>query len=183
MPDQADGPKTPGYMSWTPSPAGKNYDTTNREGLEVVLPILLLRAYLEGQRFTIRTGHDALEWMPFSQIQRSDWPGADSFYLNSTLILYREQESKYKPQTRYHDLEKQKMGQDTALGWYPQVRSLVSPVHRLQNDEQDGGSADKYCACNNCDFIVRDTKRALEEIVAIVRSKPNRIERGEALTS
>ena len=49
-----------GYWSRSLTPAEKNYDTTQREWLAVVWAILLLRPYLEMQKFTVRTDHDAL---------------------------------------------------------------------------------------------------------------------------
>lgn len=39
------------------------YDTTHLEGLALVCPVLLLRPYLKGTLFTIRTDQDAPKWV------------------------------------------------------------------------------------------------------------------------
>lgn len=52
-----------GYWSRSLNKAEKAYDTTHRECLAVVWAVLMLRYYLEGARFTIRTNHDALRWI------------------------------------------------------------------------------------------------------------------------
>ena len=52
-----------GYWSRSLTDAERRYDTTQRECLAVVWAILLLRPYLEGTRFTIRTDHSALKWL------------------------------------------------------------------------------------------------------------------------
>ena len=41
----------------------RDYTTTETECLAIFWAILLLRPYLEGQRFTIRTDHDSLRWV------------------------------------------------------------------------------------------------------------------------
>ena len=63
---EQEGEKTPnpvGYWSRTLSPAEQNYTTTEQECLAVVWSVLMLRPYLEGQEFTIRTDHDSLKWL------------------------------------------------------------------------------------------------------------------------
>jgi len=52
-----------GYWSRSPNAADWNYSTTERECLAVVWASLLLRPYVEGTRFTVRTDHKALKWM------------------------------------------------------------------------------------------------------------------------
>lgn len=39
------------------------YETTHRECLAVIWAVLILRSYLKGSRFTIRTDHQALRWI------------------------------------------------------------------------------------------------------------------------
>lgn len=56
-------PKPIGYWSRSLNKAEQEYDTTHRECLAVVWEVLMLRPYLEGSRFTIRTHHDALQWI------------------------------------------------------------------------------------------------------------------------
>lgn len=46
------------------NPSEGAYETTYREFLAVLWAVLLLRVYLKGARFTIRTNHDALRLIP-----------------------------------------------------------------------------------------------------------------------
>jgi len=55
-----DGEHPIGFYSKTMDRAEHNYDTTNREGLAVVRSIVHYRHYLEYQRFTLITDHQAL---------------------------------------------------------------------------------------------------------------------------
>ena len=55
--------KPVGYWSRPIEGAEKNYSTTEKECLAVVLDIFMLRPYLQGTRFTVRTDHSALRWM------------------------------------------------------------------------------------------------------------------------
>lgn len=52
-----------GYFSRTLTPSERNYDTTQRECLGIVWATLLLRPYLYGSRFTLRTDENALKWI------------------------------------------------------------------------------------------------------------------------
>ena len=61
QPDQSTRPV--GYWSRSLNAAERNYSKTERECLEVVWASLLLRPYIEGTRFTVRTYHAALKWM------------------------------------------------------------------------------------------------------------------------
>ena len=51
------------YWSRGLSPAECNYSTTERECLGVVWSVLKLRHFLDGQRFLIRSDHQALSWI------------------------------------------------------------------------------------------------------------------------
>jgi len=51
------------YYSRSLIPAEKKYSTTDREYLAVVWACFLLRPYLEGQEFLIRTDHSRLSWL------------------------------------------------------------------------------------------------------------------------
>ncbi len=62
--DQPDGSRLLiGYWSRSLDDAQKNYHTTENECLAIVWSILLLRPYLEGVQFTVRTDHHALRWV------------------------------------------------------------------------------------------------------------------------
>ena len=62
--EQPEGkPRPVGFWSRSLSQAECNYDTTNKACLAIVWAVLILRPYLEGARFLIRTDHDALKWM------------------------------------------------------------------------------------------------------------------------
>lgn len=52
-----------GYFSRKLNDAERNYDTTERECLAIIWAILMLRPYLDGVHFTLRTDHDALKWL------------------------------------------------------------------------------------------------------------------------
>ena len=52
-----------GYYSRTLNDTEKKYDTTERECLGIIWAVLLLRPYLEMERFTLRTDHEALKWL------------------------------------------------------------------------------------------------------------------------
>jgi len=61
QPDQSTRPV--GSWSRSLNAAEWNYGTTERECLAKVWASLLLRPYVEGTRFTVRTDHAALKWM------------------------------------------------------------------------------------------------------------------------
>ena len=61
QPDQSTRPV--GYWSPSLNAADRNYSTTERECLAVVWASLLIRPYVEGTRFTVRTDHAVLKWM------------------------------------------------------------------------------------------------------------------------
>lgn len=62
---QPDGPLEPiRYCSRSLTKAKRSYKRTELEWLAVVWALLLLHPYLEGSRFTVRTDHSALQWLP-----------------------------------------------------------------------------------------------------------------------
>jgi len=61
QPDQSRRPV--GYWSRSLNAVERNYSKTERERLAVVWASLLLRPYIQGTRFTVRTDHAELEWM------------------------------------------------------------------------------------------------------------------------
>ena len=52
-----------GYWSRTLTKPEKNYDATHRECLAIVWAVLVLRPYLEGTHFKVRTDHHSLRWI------------------------------------------------------------------------------------------------------------------------
>ena len=61
--DGDERPKPIGYWSRSLSKAERNYTTTEQECLSIVWAVVILRPYLEGTEFTIRTDHDSLKWL------------------------------------------------------------------------------------------------------------------------
>lgn len=59
--DESLGPK--GYYSRTLTEAERNYDKTESEFLAIMWAVLLLRLYLYGTHFEIRTDHESLRWI------------------------------------------------------------------------------------------------------------------------
>jgi RNase H-like domain found in reverse transcriptase len=61
---QPDGSTLPlGYWSHSLTPAEKNYSTTEKECLVIVWAVTHLRPYMERQKFTVVTDHQALRWV------------------------------------------------------------------------------------------------------------------------
>jgi len=52
-----------GYYSRVLNETERKYATTHKECFAIVWALLLLRAYLEGVRFLLRTDHAALKWI------------------------------------------------------------------------------------------------------------------------
>lgn len=52
-----------GYFSKTLTDTERNYDTTERECLDIIWDVILLRPHFEGTRFTLQTDHDPLKWL------------------------------------------------------------------------------------------------------------------------
>ena len=52
-----------GHCSRALTKQERDYTTTEKECLAIVWAILLLRPYLEGQRFTVRSDRDSLRWV------------------------------------------------------------------------------------------------------------------------
>ena len=52
-----------GFFSRTLNDTEKKYDTTEKEYLAIIWSVVLLRPYLEMERFTLRTDHEALKWL------------------------------------------------------------------------------------------------------------------------
>lgn len=102
--EQPDGVKRPiGYWPRTLTTAERAYGTTHRECLAVIWAVLILRPYLEGTRFTIRTDHDALRWI----LNMSDATGkrqdGDYDYPNWSLISNTELVLNTRQQMLYLD--------------------------------------------------------------------------------
>lgn len=69
LPDGADRPTW--YWSSSLNHVGRAYYTTHRELFALTWAVLLLQANLEGSHFTIRTDHNAFEWL----LNLTDWTG------------------------------------------------------------------------------------------------------------
>jgi len=62
--EQAEGGLRPvAYISHVLKGADRNFGVTEKECLDVVWASLKLRAYLEGDRYLVRTDHDCLRWL------------------------------------------------------------------------------------------------------------------------
>ena len=52
-----------GYCSKTLYSAEQNYSATERKCYSIVFAVATVRPYIEGQKFVVRTDHDALRWL------------------------------------------------------------------------------------------------------------------------
>lgn len=69
--------------------AEKNYNTTHREFLVVVLALFLLCPYLERRKPTIYMDHDALEWILILADATSKWRAGDTLSNFELSVVHR----------------------------------------------------------------------------------------------
>lgn len=159
-----------GYWSRAHIVAEQSFNTGHRECLGVIWSTLLLRPYLEGQRLTICTDHDSLQWihnLDDSPEKLAKWRLCLSEFdfeeihiprnknQGSDALSRLETEGTYKtlPEDGIHKLK---------VSWVQ--------ITKPHNYEQDGRSAKKYCLCESCNFTTGEPQNTSAEVTAIVRA-------------
>lgn len=86
--------KADGYLLGMPIQAERNYETTHHVCLALKHAILLWRAYLEWQRFSVRTDHDPFKYILDLAIRQNAWSRGDALNWRFASISCTEEEPK-----------------------------------------------------------------------------------------
>lgn len=156
-----------GYWPWRSNEAKQNHDTTYREGSAVAWAILILRPYQEGQRFPVREGCDAHEWI----LNLPNWTGLLARWGIQLSEFHFEVIDRDGIRNQVVDafswLERERTDRTLLQHYVPKLMVFLVQHMDVPNDEEDGSSANKYCVCENWEVITSDPQEALTEVAAM----------------
>lgn len=159
-----------GNWSRTLKAAEKNHDTMNHKAIAVEWASLVVRHFLEQQKLKTCTDLHAHKWIRSLKVSKEQLAKWISVYPNCTFMVHKVRIKNQAPNAllRLEIEGTEKPLLDIDIG-----ELIVSFVQHLDlcNEEKDSSSADKYCACQNCDVNVKKQQKPSIKVAAIVKVK------------